>query len=399
MNLKTYIQKANNIFLYAFVITTILPVKLNFSSITIIILLATSLINGIMSRKKGNYQLLILAIPLLVYIFGLINTENIHYGIKFITRNLSLIAFPVIFFTNSNNKFIQPKKILKALLITLFLVDIYLIYLFVYYFNIGEKFSIITTNFIYHSTYLGLYNIVAAWISFYIIYKNRKIPKNLIPFFFFLFAAVLTSSRIIFIATVCSVIIFILGLPKISRIKYLLIPVIILLTGTIIIKTPSLNEKFSQITSIKKLRFDKDNYQSISSRFGKIEAALKLIKKNPLFGVGTGDLKDKLAQEYKKMHFVMGYKHRYNAHNQYLDSLARNGIIGAIPVFFSLLIYPLFLAIKKKNKLLMSLIILVIFVSLTESVFDLQKGITFYAFLVTYLLAYNNQFTNDKAIT
>ncbi|MCF6297287.1 MAG: O-antigen ligase family protein [Flavobacteriaceae bacterium] len=351
-----------------------------------------------MLKKAGNYQLFILAIPILIYIFGLINSDNLDYGVKFISRNLSLIAFPIIFFSNNKNTYIKTDSLLKVFLTSIFILNIYLIYLFIYYFNLGEKLSIIITELIYHSTYLGLYNIVAAWVCFFI-YRNSKNKKFILFYLFFIFSAIITSSRIIFILGFFSLIIVTLSYIKKPIINFFLVAIILFLTSVVIIKTPSLNEKFSQLTSVKKLSFDKNNYQSISSRFGKIEASLKLIKKNILFGVGTGDLKDDLAIEYKKMRFVMGYKYRYNSHNQYLDSIARNGLIGGGIVLLCIFIFPLFIAIKYKRGLLLFVLLSVMFVCFTESVFGLQKGVTFYTFIVTLLIFETYQTLNSKSIT
>jgi len=155
---------------------------------------------------------------------------------------------------------------------------------------------------------------------------------------------------------------------------------------TLLVTIPSFNQKFNQLLEVKKIGFDKNNYQSISSRFGKIEAAVVVIKNNMWFGTGTGDLKDDLVKEYKDMNFVMGYKYRYNPHNQFLENLARNGLIGGSICLLSIYFLPLYFSIRHKKHILTAFICIVIGVSLTESILDVHKGITFYAFFVTLMI-------------
>jgi O-antigen ligase len=152
--------------------------------------------------------------------------------------------------------------------------------------------------------------------------------------------------------------------------------------------SPGLKQKFKQITEINKIGFDHDNYESISSRFGMLEASTNIIRKNPLFGIGTGDLTDELVKEYKRMNFTMGYKNKYNPHNQILSNLARNGFLGGSICIISLYILPAYIAYTRRDFLFFSFVCVIYGVGLTESILDVHKGITFYTFFSS-LLMYN----------
>lgn len=394
MSLKKIIAKSTNFFLILFVLFTVLPVKLNYSSITIILLIVMSIINLFAFNNKNfkttKYNVFVISIPLIIYSLGLINTSNIDYGLIFLSKNLSFLAFPVIFF--SLGKYINQEKLYKSFVLGLFVTNLYLVYLFFYYFNFGTKFYMIVTIDIYHSTYLGMYNLFAFWVC--LDFLNKKSKKvYLFLAVFFITCAILTSARIIFILSILSVVSALLIVMK-SNSKRI---IAILFTGlvgiAIVITVPSINQKFSQLLEVEKIGFDRNNYQSISSRFGKIEATLKVIKNNLWFGTGTGDLKDELVKEYKKMNFVMGYKYRYNPHNQFLENLARNGLIGGGICLFSIYFFPMFLSIRKKQNILTAFIFIVSGVSLTESILDVHKGITFYVFFVALMI---NPIIQDK---
>jgi O-antigen ligase len=230
-----------------------------------------------------------------------------------------------------------------------------------------------------------MYNLLAYWICFtFFTRKSEKIYLFLA--IFFLTSAILTSARIIFILSILSIGVTLLFTIK-SNIKRVIALILTsLISISILVTIPSFKQKFHQFLELEKVGFDRNNYRSISSRFGKIEASLEVIKNNLWFGTGTGDLKDELVKEYKKMKFVMGYKYRYNPHNQFLENLARNGLIGGSICLICIYFLPMYISIRQKDILLTAFIFIVCGVSLTESILDLHKGITFYVFFVTLMI-------------
>jgi len=394
MNLKKIIVKSTNFLLILFVLFTVLPVKLNYSSITIILLTALSIINLITFKNKifkpVRYFYLFISIPFVIYALGLINTSNTSYGLGFLSKNLSFLAFPLIFF--SLGKYINQVKLYKSFLLGLSLTNLYLVYLFFYNFNFGSKFYMIVTLDVYHSTYLGMYNLLAFWICFdFFIKKSKK--TFLFLAVFFLISAILTSARIIFILSILSLGASIILIIKSNAKRAIALLFTSLIGITLLVTIPALKQKFNQLLKVEEIGFDRNNYQSISSRFGKIEATLEVLKNNFWLGTGTGDVKDELVKEYKKMNFVMGHKYRYNSHNQFLENLARNGLIGGSIALFTIYFLPMYISIRQKNMLLAAFIFIISGVSLTESILDVHKGITFYVFFVTLML---NSIIQDK---
>lgn len=378
MNMNKILSKSVNVLLAIFVLCTVLPIKINYSSIVIIALSILSLFNVVYIKNRNLFKhyLFILSIPFFVYAIGLLNTSDLVKGIDFLTRNASFLAFPLIFYSLSGH--INTKFLFKIYLFGLLLIDLYLIYLFIYYFNFGERFYKIVTIDIYHSTYLGMYNLVGFWL---IITRFKNL--NLFAYFF-LFSALCTSSRIVFIIGMFSVLIIIFRNITSRNLKIGGALFVALFAFIIINKVPSLKQKFDEIIEINKIGFDKNNYKSISSRFGKLEASLKVIKKYPILGTGTGDLMSELVLIYKEMNFTAGIKKKYNPHNQFLDNIARNGVLGIVSL---VIIYflPLYVSKKEKDSFYLSFVLVIIGVSLTESILDVHKGITFYTFFNTML--------------
>jgi O-antigen ligase len=334
-------------------------------------------------RPATSALIFLVSSPLVIYLLGLLNSSNLTAGTDFVVRNASFLAFPLIFYFLG--KWVNKLAVLHWFLIALSATNLYLLYLFVYYFNFGARFYKVVSVDIFHSTYLGLYNLVAFWICIHF-YRLKKVNAYLGLAVFFAFCALLPSSRIIFILGLLSLLAALFVLVR-SRKKLLGWSLIIILVGSgILISTPSIRQKFEQITEMDRFGFDPSNYKSVSSRFGKIQAATQVIRDHLLWGTGTGDLTDVLVEQYREMKFTMGYKYRYNPHNQYLDNLGRNGILGGSIALAALYLLPLWIGIQRKNLLVVSFSLLIAGVSLTESIMDVHKGITFYAFMVCFLL-------------
>ncbi|QSS98173.1 O-antigen ligase family protein [Psychroflexus sp. ALD_RP9] len=231
-----------------------------------------------------------------------------------------------------------------------------------------------------------MYSLFAYWICF-IFFKKNNNKLYLLLAVFFILSAIITSARIVVLLSIVSVIISLVSTIK-SNSKKVAALILFFLVGIMAItNVPSLKQKFHQFLELEKIGFDKNNYRSISSRLGKIEASVAVIKNNLWLGTGTGDAKDELVKEYKKMKFTMGYKNKYNAHNQYLDNLVRNGIIGGMISLLAIYFFPFYISIRRKEKLLLTFIIIIAVVSLTESILDRHKGITFYVFFVSLMLS------------
>ncbi|WP_158635213.1 O-antigen ligase family protein [Formosa maritima] len=235
-----------------------------------------------------------------------------------------------------------------------------------------------------------MYNLFAFWVCInFFIKKSKKIYLFLA--LFFIISALLTSARIIFILSFLSIVTTILILIKSNKIRVVTLLFTSLVSISILVTIPSFKQKFNQFLELEKIGFDRNNYSSLSSRFGKIEASLEVIKNNLWFGTGTGDNIDELVKEYREMKFVMGYKYRYNPHNQYLDNMVRNGLIGGSITLIVIYILPIVVSFRRKDFLMLTFILIICSVSLTESILNVQKGITFYVFFVILLLHKNFQ--------
>jgi O-antigen ligase len=116
------------------------------------------------------------------------------------------------------------------------------------------------------------------------------------------------------------------------------------------------------------------------------KSAIGVARKNLIIGVGTGDATDKLKKEFVSRGYIAGYYDNLNAHNQFLEILIENGLIGLI-LFLSILFYLAYMAINKQNILLGLFIISTVVFFIFETMLNRLAGVSFFG-LFSFLLIY-----------
>ena len=121
------------------------------------------------------------------------------------------------------------------------------------------------------------------------------------------------------------------------------------------------------------------NEKSVVQRFLYLEAGWKIFKKNPVFGVGNGDVKATFRDYYESTNSPLGEKWRRRAHNQFLTFLISFGIPGFI-ICLVALVAPLFLAGRQRSFLAVGFFILMMLSMLNEDTLETSAGASFVAF-------------------
>lgn len=135
------------------------------------------------------------------------------------------------------------------------------------------------------------------------------------------------------------------------------------------------------------------NGYSLIMRLEYWKTAWNIIKKNALFGVGTGDVKQKMNSQYVIDNSRLDKEFRKRAHNQFLTFWLALGIAGLV-LFLLILFYPLS---KCDSRLLYGYFVLILAVScLMEDTFETQAGITF-SVLFYALILYGFKLNQESA--
>ena len=114
--------------------------------------------------------------------------------------------------------------------------------------------------------------------------------------------------------------------------------------------------------------------------------AWELIRASPWIGYGTGAEVDLLKEKYTAHQLYNSYAHDLNAHNEYLSILLKTGILGEI-LFLATLVIAFRQAWRLKDPWLGSFLVIVVCVSFSENILDVNKGIFFFSFFFSFFMA------------
>lgn len=130
------------------------------------------------------------------------------------------------------------------------------------------------------------------------------------------------------------------------------------------------------------------NHQSFSQRIEFAKAALTIIKKYPLFGVGTQNWRDEFAIAFKENSSQLDESLYASSHNQYLNYLVKFGIIGFL-VIMVLLIYPIVKSGKYRDPFFMIFLTFMFLANLADSNLESHMGSSFFFFFYCLFITSN----------
>lgn len=132
------------------------------------------------------------------------------------------------------------------------------------------------------------------------------------------------------------------------------------------------------------------NGHSFLQRIEYWKAAGNIIKKNPLLGVGIGDIDHAFKTEYLVSHSKLKLENQERSHNMFLTTWVATGLLGFI-LFIFLFIAMVRYGIKTKHWLLLLFICISVIGNLVEDSFETQAGASFFAFYFGLFLIPENQ--------
>lgn len=249
-----------------------------------------------------------------------------------------------------------------------------------------------------HRPYLGMYCVFAIFvcIEFFRSAQSAKIKglSVLLVLFFILFLFVLLAKMAILGLFILGLIYLAVRLYK-SR-KFALLT-IFLATGFIVLCYFTLiNERGRDITHrlttfsfFEWSDYDATIVNSANLRFIKWSCTAKVLADdhNWLFGAGTGDAKKMLTACYAERlgedsFFV---QRAYNSHNSYLTVWLHLGLLPLLFFVFHFLII-LYKQFKLTTLIPLFFTLCIMTLSMSESIFEVQKGVVFYAFFQSLFL-------------
>lgn len=357
-------------------------------------------------RKNLHTPYLLLFISLyLLYLIGLTYSENLTYGLKDLETKLSLLIFPLIYFSSEKLNVQQMQSVFKALIYGCVAAAVICIgHAFYQYFmvkytlsqgiwawNYGINFFLKSRLSVWiHPSYRSMYFALALAVIY--LFRKKELFSGQKKYFIFLFLAICV---LLFNSKAGILSLMVLGAHimwqlvfKEKRIKLAVggTAVSVLLFISLYFAAPQFTIRINSVFTSFSANVDvKKSEESTASRIALWQAAKVVITQNWLTGTGTGDVKDELMNEYKREEMIFALQEKLNAHNQFLQTFAALGIAGFISLSASVLI-PLFREWKKSNYIYVVFMLIILLNLLAESMFETQAGVVFYAFFNSLLL-------------
>jgi len=362
----------------------------------------------------------LLILPVIFYLLqliGLITSKNFSGGLFDMQLKLSLILLPILYPTQresyrDNKRNFLVTFVLGCITATIYYFGyaIYRSYEFVngiWVFNPTPKYGwnnyFLSTEFshLIHPSYLALYLLAALLIVGFELRRWKKI-KSIVKIVT-IFGTLLLITSIILLQSRAGILGF--GLLTFVWLLYLVFSKRRYILGVgvflvLVILTILVFTKFNRIsntaTSLENTADSGLNNQSkedaTAIRFWIWKSAFSAIQEHPIWGGGTGDVRDEL----KKQYIIRGMKssafYRHNAHNQYLETWLGTGIFGLLALL-AMLFVPLWIGLKRRDWLLVGFLGLCSMNFMFESMLNSIAGVGFFAIFYTILvsnLAVNN---------
>lgn len=377
----------------------VLPFDILYSNIALFLVLATTLLD--LNRSK------LLRIPKQVWIFqllyflaaaGYVYSSHKHAAGFLLERQLTILLIPLLLPLAIEFDDSRKRGLLNAFTLSLVLT---IPYLFVNAFGMLRQMKLplsgIMSQEFFHHRFSDPIGIHAGYLSLYvaiaIFYLLQRLfePASKTQQLLFSFGLLILFAGLFFLAArnvwgatfviVCGVFPFFYIRNKLRFFSV----VIVLLAAALLAATqvPYLKKRFtSEFASDISAAHNRD-FTGVEPRIDRWVCAGELIAKSPLYGYGTGDEIPMLQAQYMQHGLYISYLEEFNAHNQYLSYLLKNGIIGLAALLFCFGWF-LRLAVRAKDFIYISFLLLLLIGFATENILDTNKGILFFALFNTF---------------
>ena len=336
----------------------------------------------------------------LLYVLGMLYTENLEFGLTDLLLKLPLLLLPIVIFTA--NPAYWSKKRVNTILKLFVLGNIILLFVSVFYSwmlfretSWWGNFHYNDASWVHHPSYSSMFYCFSFVIIVYFLLNEKcllweKITGG-IALILFSIEIILLDSRagIMAFASVLLVYVVYILVFK-AKLRFKLLIGIACMGGIFAISYKLLPDDMKMNRTKYAIEHIKENYISGNNSQEKYvriliwDAGFKVATANLPFGTGTGDIKDELVKQYIKDEYVEPYTEKFNAHCQYLQIFATLGIAG-IAVFLSLMLYILWVGCKTRSIIFVLFGLVMGINFLVESMFEKQMGIMFFSFFFTIL--------------
>jgi O-antigen ligase len=403
-------KRANfNMFLILVIIFSHLTLSVAMTNIAIGLLVLSVLAdsnigNKLMAQFKSK-RFWVLISPFLLFTISIFYSSDLVEGWKEIEIRLPLLIFPLVF------GLVPLSEKQRAVVFKFFILLTVIIPIIGFVSQLGTYYETNDSGYFYNdhlvhyagkqAAYFALYVNIALVGVFYFWQKQQgksKLEKAtlLTAFSFLVVIQYLLASRMALLVMLLLIVGFI-GVQLFTNTSKK--QIIVMFGGFVLavigltILFPKVLKRFDSITHFE-YRFDNtnpinhfngeiktENWNGLNTRLALWECALDVIKENPIIGTGIGDVQRDLVKNYKEKNFIFAIQTNYNTHNQYLDILLSNGILGLF-VFLGFVVYSIQYAKQNKDWLLLVVLAVFLLSFVTENILNRNQGVVLFSLFI-----------------
>jgi len=376
-----------------YLLAFVLPCFIYGAPIVILLYIITWLVEGNLKAKiivalRNKYVLLFCSFYLL-HLIGLLYTSNFDEGWFDLEVKLSLFIFPIMLVSEGEMPFDKQKKFILLFLTGLIcngcvcigyaLWRLWEQHIYIFQYKLFSLFM--------HPSYYSMYIDMALVMMFYLFTCKEELNEleNIflcVAIFFLEFMLVLLQSKTGLIVSSLVLIVLLAKYTLKTRKWMNTFALVIGLYGVYYVTnryviTSNNSRIASAEDNLSKGKPDANTTESSQVRILVWQSAWKVIKQNPVIGVGTGNVSNVLLGEYAKDGVEGALREKLNAHDQYIQTTLALGAIGLLLLLTNLLV-PLYKSVKE-HRFVYTMFILILMVNfLTESMFQTQGGTMYY---------------------
>ncbi|HWZ13968.1 MAG TPA: O-antigen ligase family protein [Mucilaginibacter sp.] len=363
-------------------------------------------------RIKPIFKVRTLALQSVFFITLLSTIYTINPGVAFneLGRESTIVIFPLLFCLNQ----VDLKKYRPQLLLAFVMVcTATIIYLYVDALLVIRHYKLpyltlfsnafVNHNFSepigMHATFFSIQVTLALVYLLTVLIKERQFYNRL----FYLACCIILTAGLI---QLCSKTVFIVLIIVINAgIPYFLLKatdrkrfILIAASVSVLIFAGIFSSKTFKARYITGMKDDLSSVQvneTTDTRLARWKAAGELIAKSPVIGYGAGSETGLLHESFFSKKMYSSFLNHLNAHNQYLSFLIKSGVIGLL-CYLTTLAFGFNFAFRRGDILFFTFIMLIAFVSLSETIFDVDKGVFYYAFFFSFFIFSHEQSPADN---
>jgi len=359
-------------------------------------------------QVKRDILLLLPVVFFVAYLFGMFWASDPHEGWIQIEKRLSLIALPALFFFGRNK---LTKEDATRMMYAFVLVCLGMSV--VCYVNalrnviVHDSFTVINERNYYYFSYMPLTTVARIDPIYASLYTNFSILillfrpirikwLGVVALVYFVIFNLLVASKVGILVLMA---IFVLFVSSKIKNKIIVVGVIVFMAMSFfaaLTRVAFLKDRFIASTTFNYELPWSGNWNSTSQRLAIWTCAVETIQKNFPLGYGTADGQEALHATYVKNRFVRGYEDDYNAHNEFLYTWLDLGVFGFI-ILMTMIVLPAKTAIKNRDPLFFSFIMICSLYFLVEVVLTRRAGMNFFCFFYS-LLAVNDFICKRNAV-